>query len=134
MKLDINYVSGEESEKWVDEVLSIPPKMKEELKYLSPVNSFSEPRGIAKENRNGKNSFKAMDSDMHVFEPADLWQRYIDKKYLDRAPKGLNRTFRDLGIEVDGKDPADTAPAGKPRAGEIPSRLLRREIRRSRQT
>ena len=50
-----------------------------------------------------RNGFKAMDSDMHVFEPADLWQRYIDKKYLERAPKGLNRSFRDLGIEVDGK-------------------------------
>jgi len=37
-----------------------------------------------------KNGFKAMDSDMHVFEPADLWQRYIDRKYLDRAPKGRN--------------------------------------------
>ncbi|MSP38464.1 MAG: hypothetical protein EXR70_08245 [Deltaproteobacteria bacterium] len=37
LKLDINYVSGEESEKWVAEVLSLPPKMKEELKYLSPV-------------------------------------------------------------------------------------------------
>jgi hypothetical protein len=37
LKLDINYVSGEESEKWVSEVLSISPKMKEELKYLSPV-------------------------------------------------------------------------------------------------
>jgi hypothetical protein len=30
-------VTGEESEKWVAEVLSISPKMKEELKYLSPV-------------------------------------------------------------------------------------------------
>ncbi|MGZ8436722.1 MAG: hypothetical protein ACXW6T_21825, partial [Candidatus Binatia bacterium] len=50
-----------------------------------------------------KNSFKAMDSDMHVFEPADLWQRYSDQKYLDRAPRGLHRAFRDLGIEVDGK-------------------------------
>jgi len=50
-----------------------------------------------------KNGFRAMDSDMHVFEPADLWQRYIDPKYLDRAPKGLNRSFRDLGIEVEGK-------------------------------
>ena len=49
-----------------------------------------------------KKGFKAMDSDMHVFEPADLWQRYIDKKYLDRAPKGLNRSFRDLGIELEG--------------------------------
>ena len=37
MKLDIIPVSGEESEKWVSEVLSITPKMKEELKYLSPV-------------------------------------------------------------------------------------------------
>lgn len=37
LKLDINYVSGEESEKWVSEVLSLPAKMKEELKYLSPV-------------------------------------------------------------------------------------------------
>jgi tripartite-type tricarboxylate transporter receptor subunit TctC len=36
-KLDINHVSGEECEKWVGEVLSISPKMKEELKYLSPV-------------------------------------------------------------------------------------------------
>ena len=50
-----------------------------------------------------KNGFKAMDSDMHVFEPADLWQRYIDRKYLERAPKGLNRSFRDLGIELEGK-------------------------------
>ena len=36
LKLDINYVSGEECERWVDEVLSLPPKIKEELKYLSP--------------------------------------------------------------------------------------------------
>jgi len=50
-----------------------------------------------------RNGFKAMDSDMHVFEPADLWQQYIDRKYLERAPKGLNRSFRDLGIEVAGK-------------------------------
>jgi hypothetical protein len=37
LKLDIHPVSGEESEKWTAEVLSISPKMKEELKYLSPV-------------------------------------------------------------------------------------------------
>jgi hypothetical protein len=27
----------------------------------------------------------------------------MDTKYLDRAPKGLNRSFRDLGIELEGK-------------------------------
>ena len=37
LKLDVIPVSGEESEKWVSEVLSISPKVKEELKYLSPV-------------------------------------------------------------------------------------------------
>ncbi len=50
-----------------------------------------------------KNGFKVMDSDMHVFEPADLWQRYIDPAFADRAPVGLTRDFRDLGVQVDGK-------------------------------
>ena len=50
-----------------------------------------------------KNGFKAMDSDMHVMEPCDLWQRYIDPKFADRAPVGLSRHKRDLGIQVDGK-------------------------------
>ena len=74
-----------------------------------------------------KNGFKVMDSDMHVFEPADLWQRYIDPKYADRAPKGLNRSFRDLGIEVEGK----TLPI--PRNPENPAAktaLVLRKLRR----
>ena len=33
-----------------------------------------------------KNGFKILDSDMHVFEPPDLWQRYIDPAFKDRAP------------------------------------------------
>jgi tripartite-type tricarboxylate transporter receptor subunit TctC len=36
-KLDITYVSGEEIEKIVNEVLSIPPKIKENLQFLSQV-------------------------------------------------------------------------------------------------
>ena len=50
-----------------------------------------------------RNGYKAMDSDMHVMEPCDLWQKYIDKKFLDRAPIGLNRHKRDLGVQVEGK-------------------------------
>jgi tripartite-type tricarboxylate transporter receptor subunit TctC len=34
-KLDITYVSGEEIDKIVDAVLSIPPKVKENLQFLS---------------------------------------------------------------------------------------------------
>ena len=48
------------------------------------------------------NGFKVMDSDMHIFEPPDLWQRYIDPKFEKRAPVGLNRHRRDMGITLDG--------------------------------
>jgi predicted TIM-barrel fold metal-dependent hydrolase len=50
-----------------------------------------------------KNGFKVMDSDMHVMEPPDLWRRYIDRAFADRAPVGLTREFRDLGVQVDDK-------------------------------
>jgi predicted TIM-barrel fold metal-dependent hydrolase len=51
-----------------------------------------------------KNGFKVMDSDLHVMEPPDLWQRYIDKAYADRAPVGLTGHVRDLGIRVAGRE------------------------------
>jgi predicted TIM-barrel fold metal-dependent hydrolase len=50
-----------------------------------------------------KNGFKAMDSDMHVLEPHDLWQNYIDPAYADRAPIGLKEVTRDLRVEVAGQ-------------------------------
>jgi hypothetical protein len=31
-------------------------------------------------------SFKVFDSDMHVLEPADLWERYIEAPFKHRAP------------------------------------------------
>ena len=37
---------------------------------------------------------------MHIVEPADLWQRYIDPAFRDRAPVGTNRHPRDLGVQV----------------------------------
>ncbi len=36
-----------------------------------------------------KHGFKIMDSDMHIMEPLDLWERYLDQRYQDRAPKLL---------------------------------------------
>ena len=50
----------------------------------------------------GKNGFKVMDSDMHLMEPPDLWQRYIDPAYRDRAPKGLATDPIDMAVEVEG--------------------------------
>jgi predicted TIM-barrel fold metal-dependent hydrolase len=36
-----------------------------------------------------KNGFRVLDSDMHIMEPPDLWQRYIDPRFRDRAPQGV---------------------------------------------
>jgi predicted TIM-barrel fold metal-dependent hydrolase len=34
-----------------------------------------------------KNGFLVMDSDFHMMEPDDLWQRYMDEKWKVKAPK-----------------------------------------------
>ena len=38
-----------------------------------------------------KNGFHAFDSDMHVFEPADLYTKYMSSKWGDRIPRGQPR-------------------------------------------
>ena len=35
------------------------------------------------------NGYRLFDSDLHVIEPADLWQRYIHPRFKDLAPIGL---------------------------------------------
>ena len=47
-----------------------------------------------------KNGYSIFDSDMHIMEPADLWQRYIDPKFKHVAPVGLERHRRDLAVRV----------------------------------
>src|SRR5262245_30865363 len=42
--------------------------------------------------------FRVFDSDLHVLEPADLWERYIDPKFKDRAPRGHVESA--LGVRV----------------------------------
>ena len=46
-----------------------------------------------------KQGFKVMDSDMHVIEPPDLWQRYLEPAYRDRAPMGSNEGIRNIAIQ-----------------------------------
>lgn len=52
-----------------------------------------------------RNHFKVLDSDMHLMEPVDLWQRYIDSPFKDRAPLGLTSVnVRDLRMaHADGR-------------------------------
>ena len=44
-----------------------------------------------------KQGYRVMDSDMHVVEPPDLWERYIDPAFRHQAP----RTVDDPDIPVD---------------------------------
>ena len=39
-----------------------------------------------------KNGYKILDSDMHVFEPHDLYLKYMNPKWGDRIPRGQPRT------------------------------------------
>src|SRR5579871_1968265 len=44
-----------------------------------------------------RNGFRVFDSDMHLMEPPDLWERYIDPEFRSSAPRGLTSdTVRDL--------------------------------------
>ncbi len=38
-----------------------------------------------------RNGFAILDSDMHVFEPHDLYLKYMDPKWGDRIPRGEPR-------------------------------------------
>ena len=49
------------------------------------------------------NGFRVMDSDMHVMEPPDLWRRYIDPRFKDRAPVGTTNYLADLHLAHDGE-------------------------------
>ena len=57
------------------------------------------------------NGFKVADSDMHIFEPPDLWQRYIDPAYRHAAPVGLTEMRRDMRVQ------GEVARHAAPRAG-----------------
>src|SRR5213592_3504977 len=49
------------------------------------------------------NGFRVLDSDIHILEPPDLWERYIDAPFKHQAPRGFAEWVLDLRIEVDGK-------------------------------
>jgi predicted TIM-barrel fold metal-dependent hydrolase len=59
-----------------------------------------------------KQGFKIIDSDMHIMEPMDLWEKYIDPKFRDHAPRPVRVPSRgDLNLLiVDGKEPRAQSP------------------------
>src|ERR1051325_376293 len=64
-----------------------------------------------------KNGFKIFDSDMHIMEPPDLWERYIDAEFRSQAPRGrTSENVRDLGTIF------PTVPKDSRRTGGTPHR------------
>jgi predicted TIM-barrel fold metal-dependent hydrolase len=60
-----------------------------------------------------KNGFRVLDSDMHVLEPPDLWQRYIDPRFRDRAPQGVtSENVTDLRTVMPGLESPPAAGRG----------------------
>ena len=50
-----------------------------------------------------KNGFQMIDAEMHVMEPVDLWDRYIDPEFKARAPRRLNERRWDIRTIVEGE-------------------------------
>src|SRR5262245_22627877 len=87
--------------------------------------SFANSRGVLAATQGSSvmanSGFKIIDSDMHVIEPPDLWSRYIEPRYRERAPRGIAVVPRDLRVEVDGV----RMPNLTPRIGHANPRSLR---------
>jgi len=65
-----------------------------------------------------KNGFKVFDSDMHIMEPPDLWQRYIAPEFRSIAPRGrTSDNVRDLGLIFPDGEPNGRRTSGTPHRG-----------------
>ncbi len=70
-----------------------------------------------------RDGYKIIDSDMHIMEPPDLWQRYTDKKYRDYAQVGVTSpNVRDLRtVHPDGRPWGSTSGVARDSGGRNPN-------------
>lgn len=65
-----------------------------------------------------KHGFRVFDSDMHIMEPPDLWERYIDPEFRAQAPRGrTSDNVRDLGLIFPDGEPSARPTSGAPHHG-----------------
>ena len=50
-----------------------------------------------------KNGFNVIDAELHVMEPVDLWDRYIDAEFKSRAPRRMSEKRWDIRTVVEGE-------------------------------
>ena len=66
-----------------------------------------------------RNGYRVIDADLHCMEPHDLWLRYIEPAFRDRAPRGLELPTR-FGLpylEIGGVTLPDLNGGSRPTAG-----------------
>src|SRR5215470_5305989 len=75
-------------------------------------------RSQSEETAMAKNGFKVFDSDMHIMEPVDLWERYIAPEFRPEAPRGrTSDNVRDLGLIFPKPEANVNRTAGTPHRG-----------------
>src|SRR5437867_9884098 len=83
-----------------------------------------------------KHGFKVFDSDLHIMEPPDLWERYIAPEFRSIAPRGrTSDNVRDLGVIFLDEEPSARRTSGVPHRGhndEKNQKLYRDHARRGR--
>ena len=56
-----------------------------------------------------KGGFKIIDAELHVMEPVDMWDRYIDPEFKHRAPRRMGERQWDIRTVVEGEVMASMA-------------------------
>ncbi len=65
-----------------------------------------------------KLGFRVFDSDMHIMEPPDLWERFIDPEFRSIAPRGVtSENVRDLRISFPTENATRPGAVQPPRGG-----------------
>src|SRR5882672_7966957 len=76
------------------------------------------------EGRMAKNGFKMIDAEMHVMEPVDLWERYIDPEFKASAPRRLNERRWDIRTVVEGEVMAAMVGGDWPALSDVEEKTL----------
>ena len=71
-----------------------------------------------------KDGFKLIDAELHVMEPVDLWERYIDPEFKDRAPRRLSEHRWDIRTVVEGEVMASMTDNNYPAANPAEENAL----------
>ena len=61
-----------------------------------------------------RNGFRIIDAEMHVMEPTDLWDKYIDAEFRDRAPRRMSERRWDIRTLVEGEVMASMTESNYP--------------------